>query len=544
LPSYIFREMKKRHLIILSILSGILFTIGWPQHGYPAFLFTAFIPLLIIEDYIFRNKQDFSKFSVFFYTYPAFLIWNFLTTWWVWNSTPAATLAWTFNSLFMGIVMNVFHLSRRNLYQHNYGYFMLVFLWITFEYIHLNWKLTWTWLNLGNGFAVHYSWVQWYEFTGSLGGTFWIIVVNIFLFKALNNLLLRQSTKRKILINAISGVALIIIPIIISYFIYFGYEEKKNPINVIVTQPNLDPYGEQYTLPPLEVLEINLNLAKSLMDGSPTIIAAPESTIQEAIWEQNLERSSSLNQIQSFIQKNPEVKIIIGASTYLRLKEGEKIPNSARYHNNGKFYYDHFNTAFFLDTTQNIQIHHKSRLTPGVEYMPSGGIFSFLENFAIDLGGTVGSLGISDNPGPFIVNEHIKIAPIICYESIFGEYCTDFVRQGANLIIIITNDGWWGNTPGHRQHLLFTSLRAIELRRSIGRSANTGISCFANQRGDIFQATQYWEQDVIKQDLNLNERVTFYARFGDYFGRVSAFLSVIFILLSVVFGIRRKKGLA
>lgn len=535
--------MKKIHLLILSILSGVLFTIGWPQHGYPAFLFTAFIPLLIIEDYIYRNKQDFSKFSVFFYTYPGFLIWNVLTTWWVWNSTPAAVLAWTLNAMFMSIVMNVFHLSRRNLYQHNYGYFMLVIFWVTFEYIHLNWSITWTWLNLGNGFAVFYKWIQWYEFTGTFGGTIWIIVVNIFLFKALNNLLLKQSTKRKILYNTITGVILIIFPILISYIIYFGYEEKNDPIKVIATQPNLDPYSAQYTTPPEEVIDLNLKLAKSLMDGGVTIIAAPESTIQENIWEHNLEWSATLKQLQAFIQENPETKIIIGASTYKRLKEGEKIPNSARYLKAGKFYYDHFNTAFYMDSTGNIQIHHKSKLTPGVEYLPSGGIFSFLEKFTIDLGGTVGSLGKSDNPGPFTINENIKVAPIICYESIFGDYCTDFVRQGANLFIIITNDGWWGDTPGHRQHMLFTSLRAIETRRSIGRSANTGISCFTNQRGDIFQATKYWERTVIKQELNLNDTLTFYARFGDYFGRLSAFLSVIFILLAVVFGIRRKKGL-
>lgn len=535
--------MKKIHLLILSVLSGILFSIAWPQYGYPAFLFTAFIPLLIIEDFIFRNREKFSRFSVFFYTYPGFLIWNVLTTWWVWNSTPVATLAWTLNALFMGIVMNVYHLSRRNLYNQNYGYFMLVFLWITFEYIHLNWGITWTWLNLGNGFAVHYTWVQWYEFTGTLGGSAWVLVINIFLFKTLNNLLLKQSTKRKILIDAIVGVSLIIIPISFSNIMYYGYEEKEDPINVIVTQPNLDPYGEQYSLPPSEVIDINLGLAKSLMDGNPVIVAAPESTIQESIWERNMDWSSTLKQLEAFIQENPEVKIIIGASTYDRLEEGEKIPSSARYHEGGKFYYDHFNTAFYLDSTENIQIHHKSKLTPGVEYMPSGGIFRFLEKYAIDLGGSVGSLGISENPGPFTVDENTKVAPIICYESIFGEYCTDFVKQGANLFIIITNDGWWGNTPGHRQHLLFTSLRAIETRRCLGRSANTGISSFTNQRGDIFQPTNYWERDVIKQELNLNDKITFYAQFGDYFGRVSAFLSVIFILLSIVFGIRRKKGL-
>jgi apolipoprotein N-acyltransferase len=117
------------------------------------------------------------------------------------------------------------------------------------------------------------------------------------------------------------------------------------------------------------------------------------------------------------------------------------------------------------------------------------------------------------------------------------------VRKGANVLFIITNDGWWGNTPGHKQHLSFASLRAIETRRSIARSANTGVSCFVNQRGDIQQATKYWERDVIRQEINLNSKITFYTRFGDYFGRISSFISVLFILLAIVFGIKRKNKL-
>ncbi len=177
--------MKKLSLVFLSVLSGLLFTIGWPVNGFPAFLFTAFVPLLFIEDYILKNKSEFSRFSVFFYTYPAFLIWNVATTWWIWNSTPAAIAAWTLNAMLMGIVMNVYHISRRNLSMGKEGYFYLIFFWISFEYFHLNWDLTWTWLNIGNGFAVFYKWVQWYEYTGVLGGTFWMILVNILIFKSL-----------------------------------------------------------------------------------------------------------------------------------------------------------------------------------------------------------------------------------------------------------------------------------------------------------------------------------------------------------------------
>jgi apolipoprotein N-acyltransferase len=535
--------MKKIHLFILSCFSGILFTIGWPVNGFPAFLFSAFIPLLIIEEHILNNRQNFNRFSVFFYTFPAFFIWNVATTWWIWNSTPVATLAWAFNSMFMSIVMNLYHGIRRNLYKQSQGYFILIFLWITFEYIHLNWKLTWTWLNLGNGFAMHYQWIQWYEFTGVLGGTVWIILVNILIFKTLKPLLIKQTDRKIILQNGLSAMAFLLIPIFISFFMYFRYTEKKEPINVIVCQPNLDPYSTQYSTPPLEVIDINLNLAKSVWDKRPAFIVSPESAIQEDIWEDKIDGSPGLNKLKDFTTEFPEIKIVIGASTYRRYNEGEKKPSSARFHKYAKFYYDSYNTAFFIDSSGIFQKHHKSKLTPGVEYMPSGGIFKFLEKYAIDLGGTVGTLGTEDDPQPFVINKVQKIGPVICYESIFGGFCADYVRKGANALFIITNDGWWGNTPGHKQHLSFASLRAIETRRSIARSANTGISCFVNQRGDIQQATKYWEKAVISQEINLNSKITFYARFGDYIGRIFSFVSVLFILLAIVFGIKGKNEL-
>ena len=532
--------MKKFHLIILSCLSGIIFTIGWPVNGFPAFLFTAFIPLLIIEDHILKNRQKFNRFSVFFYTYPAFFIWNVATTWWIWNSTPVATLAWAFNSMFMAIVMNVYHGIRRNLYRQHQGYFVLINLWITFEYIHLNWKLTWSWLNLGNGFAMHYQWIQWYEFTGALGGTFWIILINLLIYKAIKPLLVKEKDKKSILQNSLSALILLLFPILISNFMYYRYVEKKDPINVIVCQPNLDPYSTQYSTPPLEVIDINLNLARSVWDNTPAFFVSPESAIQEDIWEDNLKESPGLNKLREFSTEFTEIKIIIGASTFKRYGEEEKIPNSAKFHKYAKFYYDSYNTAFFVDSSGNLQFHHKSKLTPGVEYMPSGGVFKFLEKFAIDLGGSVGTLGIDENSLPFDVNDSLKIGPVICYESVFGGFCGDYVRKGAQVLFIITNDGWWGNTPGHKQHLSFASLRAVETRRCIARSANTGISCFVNQKGDIQQATKYWEKDVIKQEINLNNEITFYTQYGDYFGRISSFISVLFILLAIVFGLKRK----
>jgi len=122
--------------------------------------------------------------------------------------------------------------------------------------------------------------------------------------------------------------------------------------------------------------------------------------------------------------------------------------------------------------------------------MPYAKYLKFIQKLTLRLGGTFRSHAIQEKRSVLCAaNDSICIAPVICYESIFGEFVTDYIKLGAQYIFIITNDGWWGNTPGYRQHNSFAALRAIENRRSIARSANTGISSFVNQRGEISQAT-------------------------------------------------------
>jgi apolipoprotein N-acyltransferase len=166
--------------------------------------------------------------------------------------------------------------------------------------------------------------------------------------------------------------------------------------------------------------------------------------------------------------------------------------------------------------------------------MPFPWLLKPLGDIAIDLGGTVGALGTDEHRTPFTVNDTLKIAPIICYESAYGEFVNGFIKNGANAIFIITNDGWWGNTAGHRQHMLFAVIRAIETRRSIARSANTGISCFVNQRGDISDRTDYWVPASIKHTINANDKVTMYVRFGDFIARGSVVGAVLILLISIM----------
>ena len=134
-----------------------------------------------------------------------------------------------------------------------------------------------------------------------------------------------------------------------------------------------------------------------------------------------------------------------------------------------------------------------------------------------------------------------RVGPVICWESVFGEYVTGYVKDaGANFLFIITNDGWWRNTPGHRQHNAYARLRAIETRRSIARSANTGISSLINQRGEEIARVGWWIRSGIRGTLNKNDHLTFYVKHGDFLGRIAVFLTVILLLYSIVFRFIKK----
>lgn len=558
-PNRLMLKNKKFFLLILSLCSGLILSLGWPERGFSGLLFIGLVPLLYIEETISKNREHFSKFSVLFYTYPAFLLWNALTTWWIYNSTIiGAILAIVLNSLFMAIIFQLFHYSKTKLKNSFAGYVGLVFYWISFEYLHLNWDLNWPWLNLGNGFASYYKWIQWYEYTGVLGGTLWVLVANIMVYllisKVKTKVIANKSQQRDSLFiihysSFIIHYSLFIIvwiaaPIILSYILYTNYSEEKHPVNFVVVQPNIDPYKEQYTMPPSEVIGRIMNLAGPVIDSNTNFLIAPESAIQEQVWDNDPNSSGSITLLRKIIEDHPSWNILIGGSTFYEFSEGEALSNTARKFSDVDKYYDAYNTAILINSIDSLQLYHKSKLTPGVEMLPSFRGFKWLEKFAINLGGTVGSLGTDKIRKVFKTINTVKIAPTICYESIFGEFFAEFVRNGAQIMCIITNDGWWGNTPGYKQHFAFAHLRAIETRRCIARSANTGISAFIDQRGDASQMTKYWEPAVIKGTINANSKLTFYVKHGDYIARIAVLFGALILILTIIMGfINRKKSL-
>lgn len=530
--------MKKSSLLLLSLLSGLIFALSWPMRGFPGLIFFAFIPLLYLEDELQRRKADFHIYHALLLSYPGFFIWNLLTTWWIYNSTGfGVTMAVLFNSLFMSLVFMLYHWIKKRTVGPGKGYLILALFWISFEYLHMRWDLSWSWLNLGNVFEAWPRWIQWYEYTGIFGGALWIFIVNILFYMALTRYLAKPMSLRKVMIPAASGLLMFVVPLIFSYVRYFQYEEKVSPIKIVVVQPNIDPYKEQYNLSPNEVLRRIFKLARQKLDKQTDFLIAPESAIQEDIWENVPAASLTMYALRDSLQAWPKTALVLGASTYFRFMVPNHLTETARWSKSMNSWYDAYNTAIFMNSEGRYQMYHKSKLVVGVERMPFPKYLKFLEKYALDLGGAIGSLGISKERTVFDQDKkHIPIAAAICYESVYGEFFSGFVKNGAKLMLIITNDGWWGNTAGHRQHLGFASLRAIENRRCIARSANTGISCFVDQRGEMSQETKYWEPAVISGILNANDELTFYTRYGDFLGREALAISGLILVFGLFFG--------
>lgn len=539
-----YQIMKKLHLILLAILTGILLSLSWPARGFPFLLFLSFVPLLYIEDYIAKNKHNFVKSGVFFYSYIAFFIWNAITTWWIIYSTVfGAVMAVVVNALFMAIVFHIYHLVRRTVFKSRGGYYVLIFFWICFEYLHLNWDLSWSWLNLGNGFAAFPEVIQWYEITGSFGGAVWILLGNILLYKFLLNAVGKFKSRRKSVLYGLAFLAFLAVPLGVSLTLYYTYNEKHVPVECVVVQPNIDPYNEKFdAMSPQQQLDKILKLARKEITPSTDFLVCPETAMPHGIVEDELNLCPETDSLKNLIRDFPQLKIVIGMSSYKVFRQGEKLSATVRYYEPENYWYDVCNTSLYLDSCFVPQFYHKSKLVPGVEKMPFPKLLKPLEKFALDLGGMTGSHGVQSErsvQGP--MNGSLKIAPVICYESIYGDFVTGYIRNGATLIFIITNDGWWENTAGHRQHLQYARIRAIENRRSIARSANTGISAFINQRGDILAKSEWWTDDVMKMKINANACKTFYTRFGDYIGLISLYTSLTVILIHIALMLLNKR---
>lgn len=526
-------------LALLSVFGGLLMTLAWPMFPLAPLLFIAFMaPLVVIESLQRRTDRKKGAWWAFLHIYLFLLTWNVGSTWWISNVHLAAGI---FANLANALLMSAPLMFSRFVYLkagRYLGYVSFICLWLGFEYLHLNWELTWAWLTLGNGFALYPQWIQWYEWTGPMGGSLWVLLVAVFIFHFI--ILPAVFERRKPApVAYVYSLGLIVLPVLYSLFLFNQYADKGEEVEVVIVQPNIDPFNEKFEgsdsyIPKAEQVNRMKTLSEQFITPDTRWVLWPETSFdtEQSLWEEEMETLPEVNDLKLWVASKPGLELITGATTFTSYGMLRKnAPATARYHPNVG-YYDVYNTGLHIRAKQQLSVYHKSKLVPGVERMPYPAFFRFLENLVLDLGGASGSMGTQAYREVYCHSEGHCTSPCICYESIFPEFMSEATRKGAGFISIITNDGWWGNSPGHRQHAAYASLLAISLRRDIARAANTGISCFVDQKGVIRGQTKYWEPAAVRDKVKLNNELSYFAQHGDYVGKLAAFLGVL-LLLSV-----------
>ena len=542
--------MKKENIVLwgLVMLFAVMMSVPFlvPHTGFLALF--GIVPLLCMD----RIATLTEKKRVWIYHYSAFVLWNAITTFWVCNATVGGGIfAVLANSLQMSTIFGLFRLSKKK-FTGTLPYIFLMVTWIAWERFYFDAEISWPWLVLGNSFARTTWAIQWYEFTGSLGGSLWIWLSNLGIFGLLVSLSDGSWSTWNIKAKsaAVIGLAaLLIAPPVISGVIGKEYKDSMHAeemLDVLIVQPNIDPYNKFQAMTQdqqnaiLEgMITKELEYRKDDSTAAPLLVLTPETFTSDIIVGQ-YERSRTWRRFTALLENYPNVNMLFGASAYDYINSQEAPSYTARDLGQGLWVESH-NSALMIDGSRRTEIFHKSKLVVAVEHTPYPRFFCPIDNM---LGGVMGRcvgqdeitlLNVKDSEG-----KRVPIGCAVCYESVYGEYYTDYIRKGARAMTIITNDAWWGDTPGYRQHLSYASLRAIETRRAIARCANTGISAIISPAGEIMQPTPWWEQAVIKGQIPLRDDITFFVSHGDITGRVCSFIHWLLLLALIVRFITRR----
>ena len=506
---------------IWMLLSVILLSLPW--WGVTSLsLFFAFVPLLIIERR--TSAKTFAGYAIL-----TLVLWHLSTLWWVGFAAVIGVVAATLTGTVLFSIPLILYTMVRRRAPIALAYTVLVSGWVAAEYLYLNGEISFPWLVLGNGFAVSPRLVQWYDTLGALGGSLWVWIVNLTVLETIG-----KSGNRRYLAPAL----LILLPILCSLVIFYTYREKTDPVSVHIIQPNIDPYNEKFD--GLSQTAQAALIERLAMEAPKNVdyIIAPETAIDDNITVGRIESNPIVAELHRFMQTEyPRSEMLIGSVLYTLYPDRTELPTPTARRLGNNAFYDVSNASLQIGQQDSVPYYFKSKLVIGVEMLPYPELLRNLPFLSVDLGGVAGMLLPQAERQVFTHPANgSKAGTAICYESVYGEFFGGFVRKGAQAMFVITNDGWWGDTFGYRNHFNYARLRAIETRRSIARSANTGISGAIDQRGEVTERIGWWQRGAVTATLNLNDKITTYVRYGDIAGRLASY---VFILSLLYFGAYR-----
>lgn len=532
----------------LMLLSAMLFVLSWPAVGGMWFmLMIAFVPLFWLQKLCMAG--EITQRQLIWFASGAFFLWNSGALYFLLfiDDHPGMRLLVLLtpvmiNTLWMAFT--IFLLHRASLkWGSVFGHVLFVMCWLIFEYMQHHWTLAFPWLTLGNVLGPHPAWMQWYALTGVGGGSLWILLVNVLMFRVF----VSQAAVRKSqwLVAVVLAVVLIIPPTSNLWLkADNGYSGDK--VRYTIVQPCLRNSDQKFEmLEQMKSVQAMLHEAGAVSD-QPAVVVFPETAIFDpgriqgspsnlqytGIWVNNPQGSEVLQAVRNAQRDKNWPAVITGAFASKLYLKGEAAPAYAHQIPEIGAHVEHYNSAAII-SAETVQFRHKTILVAGVERIPFVDVFPFLNNLAVDFGGVVGTLGRAEEVEAVQVANHTAGVQI-CYDSAFGWLSRKQAWLGAEVLVVLTNDSWWDDTPGYQQLLSFAQIRAIETGKPLVRCANNGVSGFISPTGEITDFLPWNETGAISAEITLNDRQTFYTRFGDWIYIGAILLLPILIVIAYV----------
>lgn len=529
--------------VLLAVISGALFIVSWPGVGeWWPIVFFAFVPLFRILQW--RVLGEISGSQFLWSMMGAFFLWNVGTLYFLFNLNEHMGIRLLslltpvlINTIWMTALMLVFQWCAKRAGMIP-GLVVFILCWPSVEWGQHHWALAFPWLTLGNVMAPHPEWIQWYSVTGVAGGSLWVLLANAIIYLAAYPP--KQTGKAW---GWAASVVMLLAPMVWSFLLNEAPEENDNTKRYTIVQPRLDNLEEKFEAGKLEEhIQRSFNSVHELTEN-PGIVVLPETFLYEpgglsgprnslnfaGLWMHHPEGSVAIKLLREELKDSNVSGIISGAFATKFYAGGMKVPVHAHPISGLDAYAVHYNSAVAVNK-DDLEWRHKRMLVVGVEQIPFAETFPFLNKLALDFGGIAGSLGRSTEVTPLEMDDH-KPSVQICYDSVFGWLSVDLARDGAEVLVIITNDSWWGDTPGYRQLFSFARLRAIETGKPVVRSANSGISAFISPRGEIIDQLDWEQRGSITAEISPQRDTTFYVRHGDYIYRWSALTLPLLLIL-------------
>ena len=526
-------EQKKenRTNLLFGLLSGVLLGLSFPPFPLPFISFFAFIPFFFVLE-----KKD-SLASINRFSYFMLFFFNLITLYWVggWTKETDSFLMISgvallfFNPLFYLIVTSLYYFSKK-VFGKKTALFLFPFYWVLFEYLYSLTDLRFPWLTLGNCLPYFNRFIQIADVVGVYGLSLIIIFINVFLFLSVKNW---KETKKINFNYLITAAAIFFIVLIYGTIRVNSFEQGDNKIKVGLIQPNFNPWNKWQAGKVNEQLDLYLSMSEQAINKGAKFIIWPESALPVYLLSGNYEiEVARINQFVS--SKN--IYLMTGMPDVNFYFNKSESPKDAKETKSGVLYASYNSILLFSPNSPVIQKYKKIKLVPFGEHVPFVEQFPFLGQF-IKWEVGISSWNVGKEKIVFDFNEPentpIKVAGVVCIESIYPDFVADFVKAGANFIVVVTNDSWYGYSSGPFQHKEISVLRAVENRKSVVRAANGGVSCIIDPLGRTISETKFFTRDILVGDAVIQNGLTFYSRYPLIFPLIASFISIITILFFI-----------